>query len=115
MRARFLAACRWLTWGTWEFGRGIDIDQDGGVEGSGLLLRLEPPRWLRRWASRRLPPRTEQEMRFARLDISDVVLGGLLTGVRPEVLDRMLAGYAPGVIPEIAWVEDRLNPRPWRP
>ena len=107
---------RWLAHRDWELGRGIDIDMDGGVEGSGFLLRIEPPRWLRRWASRRLPPPTEQEMFSMREDISDVLLASLLTKpnlaslLPPQAFARALLGYAPGVKSEIEWVEDRLNP-----
>jgi hypothetical protein len=66
---------RWLTWGSWELRRGIDINQDGAVDGSGFLFRLEPPRWLRAWARRRLPPAPKDPWR---VDISDVLLQSLL-------------------------------------
>ena len=116
MRARFLTACRWLTWGSWEFGRGIDIDQDGGIDGSGWMVRIEIPSWLRAWARRRLPQPTEAELRLAREDISDVVLSSMLT--------RSFLGYTPGVKDELGYqfdqrekelakligTEDRLNP-----
>ena len=120
---------RWLAHREWEIGRGIDIDMDGGVEGSGFLLRIEPPRWLRRWASRRLPPPTEQEVFLHRQDISDVLLGSLLTranllGLTFEQVERSKKGYAPGVQDELeyhfqnrvsqaithTWTEDQLNP-----
>ena len=115
MKGRFLEVCRWLTWGSWGFGRGIDIDHDGEIDGSGWMLRIEPPRWLRRWAGRRVLAIVGPPPPSLRADISDVIMASLLTGVRPEVLERVALGYAPGVAPEITWVEDRLNPRPWRP
>lgn len=109
MRQRFLRACRWLTWGSWEFGRGIDVDQDGGIDGSGWMLRLEPPRWLRAWARRQLPPPTEREGFLRRQDISDVLLAELI--VRPLWVGALIADGKVKVgqtfsEPTLSWSED---------
>jgi hypothetical protein len=106
VKARFLKWCEWLRWGALEFGRGIDIDQDGGIEGSGFLFRLEPPRWLRHWAARRLPPPTEQEMFARRQDISDILVASLIsraTLTMPEVADGPL---------KMTWTNDALEMYP---
>jgi hypothetical protein len=101
MRDRFLRACRWLSGRSWEFGRGIDIDQDGDIDGSGFMFRLEPPRWLRAWARRQLPPPTEEERRFMRADISDVLLQSLVT-------QNLFTGLMvpDGLLqPDVEWIE----------
>jgi hypothetical protein len=108
MRQRYLRICERLArrWGAWEIGRGISIDQDGDVDGSGILLRVEVPSWLRRWAQRQLPPPTEEEMRFRRTDISDVLLASLL----PTNLTGPIKVGAEFHAPTVTWEEDRLNP-----
>jgi hypothetical protein len=104
MKRRFLDWCRWLQWSAWEFGRGIDIDQDGGIDGSGFLFRLEPPRWLKAWARRWIPPPTEREMLLHRQDISDVLLESLMRGSALGLLN-----VRPGLTgPELVWTEDQL-------
>ncbi len=104
MKQRFLEWCRWLQWGAWTFERGIDIDQDGDIRGSGFMFRLESPRWLRRWAARQLPPSTEEELRFRRADISDVLLESLL---RPTMFPTGTQGDFQGG--GFTWTEDELQ------
>ena len=92
---------RWLAWRSWEFGRGISIDMDGDVDGSGFLFRLEPPRWLRWWAARHLPSRPKDSFRE---DISDILVASLLNAphglMMPEIRDGTLS---------MSWTEDALN------
>jgi hypothetical protein len=78
---------RWLAHGEWEIGRGIDIDMDGDISGSGFMFRVERPLWLRRWAARRLSPKTEEEMFSMREDISDVLLASLM--ITPNLLGAL--------------------------
>lgn len=103
MKARFLDACRRLSWGSWELGRGIDIDQDGGIDGTGWMIRLEIPSWLRAWARRRLPQPTERETFLHRQDISDVLLASLL--VKPNLMGVLASSFDPAA--SVEWVEDK--------
>jgi hypothetical protein len=94
---------RRLSWGYVEFGRGIDIDQDGGTDGTGILLRVEFPRWLVRFVQRRLPPKTEAEMGMFRHDISDVILASLIA--TPNLLGSLTIAED-FKEPTLTWTED---------
>lgn len=102
MRARFLRWCdhaRWAPLFEWHFG--LYYDQDGGAEGSGVIVRIEYPRWLRRWATGFLPPPPKSD----RLDISDILLQSL---VAPNYLGMIT--MPPNIPPQaVSWSEDALN------
>jgi hypothetical protein len=99
---------------SWQWSVGIDIDQDGEVDGAGFMVRLELPGWIaapiRRWTYAHMPEWMKAQHND---DISDVLLGSLL--MPSATIGDFLGGVdiASGAR-QITWVEDRLNPRPWR-
>lgn len=101
----------WLANWSWERSFGIDIDQDGGVAGSGIMLRLESPfahrRWLYGWIHKITPEWMREQHRE---DISDVLLASLL--VRPML--GMIPTVSQGDYTShlgVTWTEDPLNPQ----
>lgn len=98
---RFLS---WLANWSWERSYGIDVDQDGNVDGSGIMLRLESPFAHRLFMYRWIGKLTPEWMKVQRReDISDVLLSSLLT---QPMFPPVTMGDFHGTV---TWAEDQLD------
>lgn len=100
-RDKFVALCQHIVREPlihWRWG--LDVDYDGGYEGQGVIVYVDWPKFLQRWANGFLPPPPKSD----RTDISDALLSTMYPMV--NVLGMI---SSPHPAATATWSDDALS------